>query len=73
MNRYKIQYYNSGGYKATGSLETELVINKDANNQLCLFDGVKVVGKVEEIEAIFLEQLGYVESIMVFDAKLVTA
>jgi len=70
MNKYKIRYYTSGGYKATGSLDTEFIIKRDGDNsELCLFDNDVIVGGLDKIEELFLDQLGYIESIMVFDVE----
>ncbi len=71
MNQYTVKYYTSGGYKTSGTLETELTINRDTNNQLCLYDENTLIGDIEKVEALFLEQLGYQESITVFDVELV--
>ncbi len=71
MNQYKVKYYTSGGYKTSGSLETELTIKRDPSNQLCLYNEDTLIGDIEKIEALFLEQLGYQESITVFDVELV--
>ena len=69
MNKYKIKYYTSGGYKAIGSLETLFVIRRDENNQLSVFENKNIVGGLDKIEEMFLDQLGYIESIMVFDVE----
>jgi hypothetical protein len=72
MNQYKVKYYTSGGYKTSGSLETELTIKRDPSNQLCLYNEDTLIGDIEKIEALFLEQLGYQESITVFEVELVS-
>jgi hypothetical protein len=72
MNQYKVKYYTSGGYKTSGSLETELTIKRDPSNQLCLYNEDTLIGDIEKIEALFLAQLGYQESITVFDVELVS-
>ena len=70
MNKYKVSYYTSGGYKATGSLETDFIIKRGADDsQLCLFDNDKIVGGLDEIEELFLNQLGYRENIIVVDVE----
>lgn len=71
MNKYKISYYKSGGYKTTGVLETEYIIKRDGeDNQLCIFHNEKKIGDREELKKLFLDQLGWTESIMIFDAEL---
>lgn len=72
MNQYTVKYYTSGGFKTSGSLETELTIKRDPNNQLCLYRENALIGDIEKIEALFLEQLGYQESITVVDVALVS-
>jgi hypothetical protein len=72
MNQYKVKYYTSGGYKTSGSLETELTIKRDPSNQLCLYNEDTLIGDIEKIEALFLEQLGYQEIITVFEVELVS-
>ena len=72
MNSYKIIYYNSGGYKTSYLITTDNVIDKDENNELQMLDCGKIVGGAEEIESMLLEQLGYIESVMVVDAQSVT-
>jgi len=67
MNKYKVSYYTSGGYKTTGILKTNLIIKKDDNNQLCIVDNEIVIGGLDQIENMFLDQLGWVENIMLFD------
>lgn len=72
MNQYTVKYYTSGGYKTSGSLETDLTIRRDPNNQLCLYNEDTLIGDIEKIEALFLEQLGYQESITVIDVELMS-
>ena len=68
MNKYKIRYYTSGGYRTTGSLVTNYIIKRDKDNQLSVFDGDVLIGGIVEIEELFLDQLGYRERIMIVDA-----
>ena len=71
MNKYKISYYNSGGFKSKGTLETEYTIKKDGkDNRLCIFHNDKKIGYEEDVEKLFLAQLEWHESIMVYDAEL---
>ena len=71
MNQYKISYYRSGGYRATGVLDTEYTVKKAGeDDQLCLFDKDQKVGEKEQLKMLFLDQLGWRESIMIFEAEL---
>ena len=47
-----MKYYNSGGYKTSGSLKTELSITTDTDGQLCLYSENALVGDIEKIEAL---------------------
>ncbi|WMS87911.1 hypothetical protein [Pleionea litopenaei] len=70
MNTYRVKYFNSGGYKSTGTLTTDLHIKRENDNNLCLWDGEVKVGAIEAIEQLFIQQLGYIEELTIIDVTL---
>lgn len=72
MNTYTVKYFNSGGYKSTGTLTTDLHIKRDNDNKLCLWDREVKVGAIEAIEQLFIQQLGYIEELTIIDVTLET-
>ena len=70
MRRYAIRYYTSGGYKASGVLDTNHTIERNPDNSFVLKKEGKILGGVEMIEQLFLKQLGYVEDITIVGIEL---
>ncbi|NVJ61171.1 MAG: hypothetical protein HWE27_12325 [Gammaproteobacteria bacterium] len=70
VKRYRIRYFNSGGYKSTGYLETAFTIKKEADKKIVLYDHSRKIGDLKAVEQLFLEQLGYQEDIMIFDVQI---
>ena len=69
MTRYSIKYYTSGGYKASGVLDTKYVIEKDQNNNYVVINGEEKLGGIDMIEKLLLTQLGYDEEITVISVE----
>ena len=69
MNRYKLTFYNSGGYKDSDIIETTYEINRDFNDQLCVMDNDQVIGGDELIAEMIIESRGWIESYCVVDAE----
>lgn len=70
MNKYRVSYYTSGGYKTSGMLKTDFTIMRNAENELCLCQKENTIGDVTDIEKLFLEQLGWHEEITIVEAHL---
>ncbi|MCP3979401.1 MAG: hypothetical protein GY716_08735 [bacterium] len=72
MKRYRLTYYNSGGFRTTAELETAYELREGPNNEISVMDGDRCVGDVTHLEKLLLDQLGWSEEITVVRFETVT-
>lgn len=61
LKRYKLKFYNSGGYKDSAIIETAYVIKQHSPGQYSLYDNGQIIGDEDLLEALLNESRGWVE------------
>ena len=65
MNRYKLTYYNSGGYRTSAEIETEYELRRRGDSGIAVMEGERCLGDESFLEQLLLERLGWVEEVTV--------
>jgi len=73
MNKYKLVYYNSGGYRSSTIIETPYFIERgqEEDDKYEVMEGTKVIGGPTFLEKLLNDANGFDESNCIVEAILV--